>query len=37
MESRSVNALEDVKLDVPAERWKIGVSIEYPCDVVAER
>jgi hypothetical protein len=37
MESRLVNAPEDLKLDVPTEGWKIGVPIGCPCDVVAER
>jgi hypothetical protein len=37
MESQSGVAPEDEKLDVPAEGWKIFVSIMCPCDVMAER
>jgi hypothetical protein len=37
MECWSVDAPKEVELDVLVGRWKIGVLIEYPYDIMAER
>jgi hypothetical protein len=37
MESRSGDAPEDEKLDVPTVGWKMGVLIGYTCDFMEER
>jgi hypothetical protein len=37
MESQSIDAPDEVELDVPAEGPEIGVLIGYPCDIMATR
>jgi hypothetical protein len=37
IESRSMDALDEVELNVPAEVWKIGAPIGYPYDLMAAR